>query len=171
MHRTVKKRISKVLRNPRDSKNGVNYCQKPWHHIYIKNPLKILNRENFKISSWKFFETCVKLIFSVSLITWKCQNSLNWRWPYFRTVSSLKFQVSYWIAPLAIYLLKLSCDAAAAAGSRIVVGLLFLPQKEFTRSEPVSWVSDTSSIVASKNASWPLPGVILNRMRCSTMYQ
>ena len=45
-----------------------------------------MNWENFKISSWKFFEMCVKLISSVSLFTWKCQNSLNWRWPYFRTV-------------------------------------------------------------------------------------
>ena len=39
---------------------------------------------------------------------------------------------------LATYLLKLSCDAAAAAGSRIVVGLPFLPQQEFRRSEPMS---------------------------------
>ena len=38
----------------------------------------------------------------------------------------------------ATYLLKLSCDAAAAAGSRIVVGLPFLPQQEFRRSEPMS---------------------------------
>ena len=90
------KGIGWVIKNSKDSKNGVKCCGEPSHHIYLNFPLKNLWLRYFQNPSWEFHKTYTKLIFSVSLIMWIVQNSLKPKWRLKCTVQCQVWRIGSW---------------------------------------------------------------------------
>ena len=66
----VQNKVSLIIKNSKDSKNGAKCYHRPLHHSFLSNPLKNLWHRYFNIGASKFFDMYLKFIFSVSPFMW-----------------------------------------------------------------------------------------------------